>query len=343
MIYVFGWRSFVIRRFTLQDIGLDPKTATEQDFEVQQAYFHIFWIPFFSLCKRWVVRNGDKMYLMPEDIKYQAKQTLTGISTPFYTYIGPILLAIAALIYTIGIEYRNYTHYKLRAKKFKEEATALTAKLQHLTTSDFITLSQQLGGDPYAYTYLKVENVKGDDIMVTVIKLKSDNPMFVESAYTEAPGHYPLIKVSLKQLLQAFPKEYDSSMGYAGDRQNAKLLNNGNHYRVKEVIRHFRPILTATYTNYYYDGNFSISCYNEGWPATITEIKNLEGNIDWSEMLNTTFPGGQRNSSSYKLKGKNITDGEPYKIQMTLKDTAGHFHKYELEGTGDSRVTIHAL
>jgi len=36
--------------------------------------------------------------------------------------------------------------------------------------------------------------------------------------------------------------------------------------------------------------------------------------------------------------GKNYKKGEPYKLVMTLKDTAGHVYKYEIDGQGPDKT-----
>jgi len=107
------------------------------------------------------------------------------------------------------------------------------------------------------------------------------------------------------------------------------------------VVRHFRPMVKVSFADFYKD-EITIGCHNEGWPATITGIKNEVGDIDWSGTINKEFPSDHRDRGSHTLGGKNAKYREPYKFVMTLKDTTGHFYKYEFEGVGN-KITLHEL
>jgi hypothetical protein len=338
---VFGWNSLKVRRFTLADIGIIRQAEPDIEFEVRQAYFHLFWIPFFGLGKRWVVRRGGKLYEMPGDIKYLAQKSLTGIKTPWYTFTGPLLLLAAGIVFSAVTSYESHQSHKRFVSDYKERTDALTAKLQHLTTNDFIALDKL--DPPYeSGTYLKVEDIKGDVIMVTAVESEKDAPMEVEYEYTKHANTLPSMKVSHKQLLNAFPKEYDSLSINGSHPYSATLLNDGKRYIVKDVVRHFKPIVKVSYA-YFNNFGISIRCDNEGWPATIIEMKNLVGDIDWSETINTEFPNERNYSGTYTLEGKNVKYFQPYKFVMTLKDSTGHLHKYEFEGPGTNSVTMHEL
>jgi hypothetical protein len=295
----------------------------------------------FSIGKRWVVRKGGKMYEMPGDIRARAQRSLTGIRTPWYTFTGPILLFAAGIIYSTVRSYENGQSHKRSVNYFKETTDALTGRLQHLTTNDFITIETKSHPSGHQ-VFLKVEDIKGDDIMVTQVESESDEPMKVEKEYTKHAGTLPSTKVSLQKLLKAFPKDLDSMLGDAADRQTANLLNDDTRYIVKDVVRHFRPMIKVFYVNYYGD-SIAIRCENNGWPATISEMKNLTGNIDWSGIINTAFPNEDNYTDMYTLWGKNTKYQQPYKFEMTLKDSTGHLHKYELEGLGNNEVTIRDL
>jgi hypothetical protein len=341
MTFLFGWNSFKVRSFTLSEIGITNQSEAGLEFEVRQSYFHIFWIPFFPLRKRWVVRKDGKMYEMPGEIQAVAERKLTGVGMPWYTFTGPILLLAAGIIFLMITSRENGESHKKGAEMFKAKAEELTARLQHLTTNDFITIEDRSHSSHHV-SFLKVEDIKGDEITVTQVESDKHQPMMVEKEYTRHAGTTPSVKISNKQLLKAFPKELDSLLGGAIDRQAAHLFNDDKPYIVKDVVRHFMPGIKVSFAAIYTNG-ISIRCYNEGWPATITEIKNVEGFIDWSHMINKEFPGGQDEYSYFNLEGTNIRKGDAYKFVMTLKDTTGRLYKFELEDAGNENVTIHAL
>jgi len=332
MSIVFGWNSFKVRSFTLAEIGIMKPAQPGVQFEVRQAYFHLFWIPMFGLGKRWVVRKGDEEYDMPEGIKALAKKTLTGIRMPWYTCAGPLMFLTAAILFWGAYSYQSAQRHKKWDQNVKDRAAVLTTKLQHLTTSDFITIENQFDASGHG-VFLKVENIQGDTIMVTEIVAGKDNAMEAENKYTKHAGTLPSIKVSHKQLLAAYPKELEGE--YLNEYLHAvNLINDDKKYIVKDVVRHYRPIVRVSSANFYKD-EITIPCNNEGWPAIITDIKNVEGNIDWSEVINKKFPN--------TLFGKNAKYREPYKFVMTLKDTTGHIYKYEINGLGNNEIAIQEL
>lgn len=334
MRIVFGWNTLKVRSFSLLELGIIKETEPGLTFEVRQAYFHLFWIPFFGLGKRWVVRKGNNMYEMPLEIQQLAKSSLTGIRTPWYTFSGPLLLLTAFIIFTSYTKINTYQRNKRSASAFKERAEALTAKMQHLTTNDFITLNNV--GSVSETVYLKVEDIKGDEIMVTPVTSTSDKPMKVEYEYTQHAGTLPSVKVSHNQLLAAFPKNEDSATGIWLQQLANNFFNDDRKFVVADVVRHFCPIIKSSYASYY-NKTISIHCNNIGWPAIITEMKNIVGNIDWSQVINTGFPDNQSSYSTFD--GQGGIYAEPYKVQMTLKDTTGRLHKFEIAGKGNG-VTI---
>lgn len=336
----FGWSSIKVRSFTLSDLGIMKQTEPGLEFEVRQAYFHLCGVPFFGLGKRWVMRKGSSMYEMPLEIQTLAKSTLTGIRTPLYTFIGLLVIAGLCIYFSAVNLYDDYRSHKRTVNDYNEKVAELSEKLQHLTTNDFITLAER---EHYWINrlFLKVEYISGDDIIVTPVESKKDDPMAVEDEYTRHAGTLPLVKISYRKLLAAYPKVYDSSDGAANYRQAANLLNEDSFYIVKNVVRRFMPVVKVSYANFE-TNNIAIRCRNEGYTGTIIEMKNVVGNIDWSEIINTEFPGGQSEAGSYyHLTGKGIASGQPYKFIMTLKDTTGHLHKYEIEGEGSYKVSIH--
>jgi len=341
MTILFGWNSLKVRSFTLSEIGITNQNEAGLEFEVRQAYFHIFAIPFFPLDKRWVVHKGGNMYEMPGEIQALAERSLTGVRTPWYTFIGPILLLTAGIIFSVITARENNEKHKQDAAIFRETANALTARLQHLTTNDFITIEDR-SNRSHPVSFLKIEDIKGDQITVTRVESDKHQPMMVEKEYTRLAGASPSVKISYKQLLRAFPKELDSLQGHAMDRQAAYLFNDDKLYIVKDVVRHFMPAIKAIWTSIHSYG-IGIRLYNEGWPATITQIENLDGFIDWSHMINKRIPTAEHEFSYFELEGTNIRKGDSYKFVMTVKDTTGRLYKYELDDPGNEKITIREL
>jgi hypothetical protein len=348
MSIVFGWNSFKIRSFSLKDLGINQKAEAGIRIEVRQKYFHLFWIPFFSLGKEWVVRKGNQLYEMPFDLQMLVETSASATSvaaararTPFYTYAGPLLIIIGLLIYQIDDSYSNYKYKQRVIQSFNTEKAVLKSKLQHLTTKDFISVLR-FGYDGMDTTiYLKIEDIKGDEIIATPVEMSTPTQGLyakaweVEDEYTRHANTLPSVKISYKQLQTAYAKEFSSSSDReALKRLGINLLNDGRSYLATAVVRHFGPIVSGPGTGGYGDRELYFDMYNEGWPATISDIKELTGNGDWSKNLNKEVPGHRFGlfGPAFTLSAVNYTYGKPYKIIMTLKDTTGQLHKYEIAG-----------
>ncbi|NJO69196.1 MAG: hypothetical protein HC830_07875 [Bacteroidetes bacterium] len=72
---------------------------------------------------------------------------------------------------------------------------------------------------------------------------------------------------------------------------------------------------------------------NKGWPAYITEITNLEGEIKWeNELPQRIDPVTSGDYPSFSLYGSNSVRKGKYKIRMTITDTLNQKYSYIIEG-----------
>jgi len=341
MRIVFGWNTFKIRGFSLKELGIPQKEESFISIEARQKYFHLFWIPFFSLGKKWVVRKGNQLYELTAELQtlVNTSPATRSVKTPFYTYAGPLLIGAGLLIYQLNENFTNYKYHQRAVESFNKEKTALESKLQHLTTKDFISV-QRLGNS-YSDTtiYLKVEDIKGDEITVTPVEVTPEysraRAYEVEDEYTRHANTLPSVKISYKQLQASYMKEYTSSLNREALKQQATdLLKDGRSYLATDVVRHFGPVVSGRGTGGYSGTQLHFDLNNEGWPATISDIKELTGNGDWSNNLNEEVPGRGSGlfGASVTLSGIHCAIEKPYRIIMTLKDTTGQLHQYEIAG-----------
>src|SRR5690349_9358749 len=102
MRIVFGWNTFKIRSFSLPELGIKEEPGIS--IEARQKYFHLFWIPFFSMGRKWAVRKGGQLYELPQSLETLVKTSsaTSAVKTPFYTYAGPLLIAAGVIFYQIN-------------------------------------------------------------------------------------------------------------------------------------------------------------------------------------------------------------------------------------------------
>src|SRR6185369_5805834 len=149
---VFGWNHFKLRSFTPFQLGITQKTDIDFTIELRQRYFHFFWIPFFSLGKKWAIRKGGKLYEMPQVIAdvTRGRDDLR-VKTPFYTYAGPLLIVAAIIIFNINERVEDYRRLQYEKSQFAAAYADNSAKFRKPSPYDFYTLTDVNGfGTKYA-------------------------------------------------------------------------------------------------------------------------------------------------------------------------------------------------
>lgn len=122
MRIIFGTGSFRLLHKKPSELGLPSDLDAHITIEKRQEYFHLFWIPFFSVGQTWIMKkNGDKnRYDVPDEIKSHLQSNYPKHKAPWYTYflsytllvafVGFVCLAIVNSIIN-KIDEKNYTEY----------------------------------------------------------------------------------------------------------------------------------------------------------------------------------------------------------------------------------------
>ncbi len=108
MRIVFGWNNFKIKDFDPYELSLTNNVKTDFKIEVRQSYFHLVWIPFFGLGKKWVIRKDGKLYELPAVYINIIKQNNIKVKSPWYTFSGLILILVCMLGYFCYEKYELY-------------------------------------------------------------------------------------------------------------------------------------------------------------------------------------------------------------------------------------------
>lgn len=152
----------------LEELGIKVEDPTQHmQVEVRQRCFHLFWIPFFSLGKMYALRKDGKLYnLTPELEAILRKHTV--YKTPWYTYIGFIIVFLGFILYNANDRYEAYKSRK---------------SLDELQTTKREILTNPITGDEYTMVtnkipntfYARVANVKSDSVLLKIIQLEKRN------------------------------------------------------------------------------------------------------------------------------------------------------------------------
>lgn len=333
MRIVFGWNHLRIKTFQPHEIGLDPNEKYDFTIEARQKYFHLFWIPFFGIGKSWAIRkNGGKLYEVPAELNITLAVLENDLSAPWYTFLGPLLLVLGGLGFWGYSEIDEYLSHKRSIEHHEQYVQHLTQRLGHLDSTDIITLA----GDSGPVQYLKVEKILPKEIKFSVIEQQGDaykeRVLDVEDYYMMVGKRYlPFATIPMDSLLNAIPKTIEGT--YMINTSGKDLIGNGKKYIIKEVVRHFRPIIQDERSGSY-GGSISMELKSYGWPFEIVSIKNQVGKIEWDPSLIGTMVErtGSHYGNSFWIRGENYATGSPYKFVMTVKDTTGRQFNYQFEG-----------
>lgn len=261
----------------------------------------------------------------------------TGVSGKRYLLVIPSFMLLALLSY-IGHElYDDYKSYVYQKKSYEEKIAGIRNGLKNLTTADLIKIEDI--NDPYSSDeiFLKVEETEADYITAALFMRKetySKSLLEIEDLYYQykESGNLVVIPINRADLDQAYTSDYDQYDD--GKKNGTKLLLDDRKFEIVSIDRLFGPSIhdrgTGSYSG---DGSISMDLCNYGWPARITALQTLEGNIAWSDELPKEAPTVRdMGYPTFTLHGTGYNKGEKYKFKMTVMDSLDHTQTYLIEG-----------
>lgn len=335
MRIVFGWNHFKIKSYQPHEVGMNVSEKYDFNFEARQKYFHLFWIPFIGIGKSWAIRkNGGKLYEVPAEMMPALLALENELKAPWYTYLGPLLLLVGGLSFWAYSEIDEYQGRVQSLENHQQYIQTLTNQLNNLDSTDIITLAP---GEAGPAQYLKVENIQDKTINFTVIEQQgetySERMLDVEDHYLANKKSLQKITILKDSLMKAIPMQQEAS--YLISQFGKDLIGNEKKYIIKEVVRHFRPILRDDRSGMYGPSTISLEFKSFGWPFEIITIKNKVGTIKWDPTMVGELI--ERPESHYgntvTLNGTNYERDAPYQFVLTIKDTTGRIFNYLIEGT----------
>lgn len=327
MIYiVFGWNHFRIRSFTPFELGITQKTDIDFTIELRQRYFHLFWIPFFSLGKKWAVRKGGKLYEMPEVIAevIRGRDDLRS-RTPWYTFAGPLLIMATIIIYNINEKVEDYKHLQYEKAQFAAAYVDNSIKFRKPSPYDFYRLVDVNG---YSNKYARITGMDKQHIQLTYInntQASAWSPVQVADLFNKFSNDLETVTINRSDSSKIICSDYDQRHSTEGI--TIKDQYGTQHYRVDKIVRLDGPILEAGSMGYF-SGNCSMDINNSGLETTIKKIETLEGDIQWGTPA--TLPFQLKPEKSIEITGKG--NNSNYKIRITCTDSEGKDISFILEG-----------
>jgi hypothetical protein len=330
---IFGYRYFKIKSFTPGELGLPDSLVEPYTIERRQRYFHLFFIPFLAIGKIWGIRKqDDKVYKVPEQIELYLKNKKIKFSTPWYSYLGPIVILVYVLIVLIEDLRFSRKRAEINKNEFNQESELLLSKLNDPTTNDYYIFEIYKEGEEHytTQTAFKVKEVKGDSVL-----LVSGYKNLFEEAHFDGNEYKEDAKVTRKRkILRIFDSvsvatnptwwihKNDLKATVCNDfskKENfkgTKLLALDKNYLLKLTIIEMidGPFFLFIDHRNYADSNFTGTIQNEGLKTIITKIVAIEGfsqpSIEWESFGKTyhNLPLEVTTGYDFKVEGRRNTD-----------------------------------
>lgn len=327
MRIVFGWNHFRIKSFDPIELGLTQQTDANLKIEVRQHYFHFFWIPFFSLGKKWAIRKNNELYEMPVVLKSTIRnRDDIKIRTPWYTYAGLLLLALVGFGFMINEQVEKFQWNRYQKNEFAAEYDRNIGLFRKPSPDDYYLLTAVNG---YSQKYAKVTMLNKQQIELSYITNPQANayePIKIAGLFTTYANEMRSITLDRGDSAKLFCKNFDNLNDFSGVSLTDK---NGETYRVKKIFRLDGPILKdGGYSSYMGSQELTMEIANEGYETEITKIEAVEGSINWLvDELPYSLPAGKE----FLLRGRGDFK-KPYKVKFTCSTADGREIQYLLEG-----------
>jgi hypothetical protein len=325
MSIVFGWNHFRIKSIDPYAAGLSQNVQPGYRIEVRQRYFHLFWIPCFSLGKKWALRKDNQLYEMPEPYMHVLRgRNDLRVKTPWYTYAGPLIAAFAGICYMISEkvdDYRSEQYYK------KEFATAYqdnAIKFRKPSLDDYYILKPVTS---YGDRYARITGLDKNNIQLSYITTSASaySPAEIAKLFLEPSNTLASFTIGRGDSARLICNDYDKRNEFNGLEINGDRVK----YRVEKIFRLDGPILKDGGYASYAANQIRMEVKNEGLNGTLTSVEKLEGNVEWLpvEAMPLNLPANKE----FMLVGEGNYN-EPYKVKLSFKSDDGRVIQYLLEG-----------
>jgi hypothetical protein len=183
---VYGWSSFKIHSAPIHQYPFGQNFAPGIEVEIRQKYAHIFWIPFFSIGKIWALKQNGQMFEMSNDVKQALIQYGVKTKTPWYSFIGLILVGAGLLIALISgmvsqhKRQSDFEQFQQEMAAYPEEEKLQTPQAER---SKYMEFTDAQIGDILMFT-----DEKNASVAVQVYEANADDYELL-IPYPELSGH----------------------------------------------------------------------------------------------------------------------------------------------------------
>ncbi|WP_299681725.1 hypothetical protein [uncultured Dokdonia sp.] len=352
MSVVFGWYSFKVKSYSVDELELKKEEWGNVTFEVRQKVFHLFWLPFFPIGKSYALRKNGELYELPEYIISRIKGG-DKIKTPWYSFFIPVVLIVGltgfALFMSISKYYMNRERFKEREALYEVGLNEVQNNIENLLPGAYLRIKDLKNLYNREITFLKVVEKKDDAYGFLVVKTKTPNYSQKKIYFEEVLSD--TITYTVKELKKAICADYE----LIEDREPYGFNFFGDNilYIIDRIEYFDSPIIyggieryfwrTDREEEFYYSSSqrggrdnrswlLTFDLQNFGAPANLVKIENISHDIEWIDSLPMRF-----NSYEYEkdipIQGMTKTDLSDtiFKSRLTFRDSLDKEYDFVIE------------
>lgn len=340
MQIIFGWREFIIEKYTSTEIGIDEAVLPKTQIRLAQEYFHLFFIPFFGTDKTWYYNsNGKWLVLKPEHV-VQILPTYNNKFTPWYQYAGILLLLLIGFGYYIfgmasAIKSVNDEETQLQLTK-----TKYTNQINHLNDNFYVGLENRFNGSIEGIVYLKIDSIRNKKLHCSLINPNKSfdiTPFYIDSLYNYRQSKLDTISITKQLLLQAIPIKNGEQ--YTTSASGISVYD--KQYSVIELFECGKPFLSkGNRSSSSTTGDFMISLKNQLDGGQIIGIENsATTKVNWTTKFPIAIPLGcttqnkNDRNSIFELYGTNYNAEQPFEFILKCRTKKNKKINYLVKGT----------
>lgn len=350
MILIFGIRHTTTDYYTPADFGFVDPSWNGVKFVSLARYFHLMYIPFFPVGKKWAIEQPDgKQYELSASVLAQVNSYGLKQRTPWYTFIGLMLVGLVFIISSVTSmmhtsRYDDYTPDTLESyadtttenspvsSKWEQE---VNEKIDHPSLNDFYeieidTVPQKHDDDNTITTAFKVHEFNDSVIVFELPGKKMTDPF----AYEYKSEIYALFDGNNKpKLLSISKSKLKDLMIPVEKRKSAEVSSEFGGVEIMGIDRQEEPDLqvsldTATNTV------IRLIVFNNGLRASGLKLKSVTGDMQWTKSGSNSLAPDE----SITLSGKGEARAFK-KIELSYQSPDGTAHTLVISGAGKNMKT----
>ncbi|WP_276480177.1 hypothetical protein [Paraflavitalea pollutisoli] len=327
MRIIFGWNHFKIKTIDPFAVGLSQQAQPGYQIEIRQRYFHLFWIPCFSLGKKWALRKDGQLYEMPEPYKFvlQERKDLAA-KTPWYTYAGPLLAASICLYFYVNGKVEDYRVDQYEARQFSAAYTDNAAKFSKPSIDDYYVLDPV---DGYSEKFAKVTGLDKNNIQLSYItnSVYASTPSDIAALFLKPDTKLETVTVSRNDSAHLICKNYADRLQFDG----ITLPGEKSKYRVERIVRLDGPIIDEAGFTSFSQEVIKTELKNTGLEGELVAVEKVEGDVQWQPR--GAMPIALSSNDRFMLVGSGNYQ-KPYKARLEFKTGEGKKINYLMSGQG---------